>query len=312
MTSNKSSVKIKTQALQEYTVDTRYPAELSVMQNRMIEAWNNMGADEKRIFVLASPLVRLVNATEQTKFSISAKDYAKACGISENSAYGQLNQAAKALRGRYFSYINAKNHRVSVHWVIRIEYSNAEISFYFPEEVLYMLSIFNSKNPYTKFKVETALKLKGSHAIQLYQLLKQHEKIGFRQFEIEEFKQMFQLTEKYKILSNLRVRVIEPAVKEITEKTELDITFSQIKQGNKIVGFYFKINKEKRKKLPLKSNQEITPNKVLSLIVKNKLFEKVKNHGESYDDLKLRIISDFKKEHKKEFWLKLLDSEQII
>ncbi len=29
----------------------QYPAEYTVMQNRMIEAWNSMSVDEKRIFI---------------------------------------------------------------------------------------------------------------------------------------------------------------------------------------------------------------------------------------------------------------------
>ena len=91
-----------------FTKDTRYPRDQSVMQNRMIEAWNSMSVDEKRIFILVSPLVRLCDATERTRFSISAKDYAEACNIEVSSAYSQLKQAADNLRGRYFSYINTK------------------------------------------------------------------------------------------------------------------------------------------------------------------------------------------------------------
>ncbi|TMS49626.1 replication initiation protein, partial [Acinetobacter lwoffii] len=149
-----------------FTKDTRYPRDQSVMQNRMIEAWNSMSIDEKRIFILASPLVRLCDATEKTKFAISAKDYAEACKIEVSSAYSQLKQAADNLRGRYFSYINTSGKRVSVHWVIRIEYNDAEISFCFPDEVLFMLSVFDSQNTYTRFKIETALRLKGAHSLQ--------------------------------------------------------------------------------------------------------------------------------------------------
>ena len=74
-------VKTITRNDEVFTKDNRYPSDQSVMQNRMIEAWNSMSVDEKRIFILASPLVRLCDATERTLFSISAKDYAEACNI---------------------------------------------------------------------------------------------------------------------------------------------------------------------------------------------------------------------------------------
>ena len=102
----------------------QYPAEYTVMQNRMIEAWNSMSVDEKRIFILASPIVRLNPMSESSKFTITAKDFAEACDIELGSAYSQLKRAADDLRGRYFSYINTKGNRVSVHWVIRIEYAD--------------------------------------------------------------------------------------------------------------------------------------------------------------------------------------------
>ncbi|WP_343514368.1 replication initiation protein [Acinetobacter baumannii] len=310
-----NNVKTVNKHHQVYTPDNRYEPELSVMQNRMIEAWNSMSIDEKRIFVLASPLVRLCNATEQTRFSISAKDYAEACGIEIASAYSQLKTAADSLRGRYFSYINTAKKRVSVHWVIRIEYSEAEISFYFPDEVLYMLSIFDAQNPYTKFRIETALSLKGAHSLQLYQLLKQYETVGFREFSEELFRQTFELTKKYKVISNLRIRVIEPSVAEINAKTELKVKFSQLKKGNKVIGFRFDMKKPKSKKGSTGgasgNNNKLTAGQVFGLIVKNKLDDEVKIFGESMDDLNIRITSDFKN-GREEKWLNFVREKSLI
>ena len=299
-----------------YLPDARYPKELSVMQNRMIEAWNSMNIDEKRIFVLASPLVRLANVSEQTCFSITAKDYADACAISVSSAYHQLKDAADALRGRYFSYINTKGKRVSVHWVIRIEYSEAEISFYFPDEVLYMLSIFNKDNPYTKFSIETALSLRGAHALHFYQLLKQHELIGYREFSIEDFRKTFELQNKYKLFNNLRVRVIEPSIDEINQKTDLKITYTPVNKGRKIIGLRFSITNKNKNNIAEKSKgkndaNNITALKVFNIIIKNSLIEKYKKTDESVEDIKNRIATDFKTD-RKEIWIERLQENGLL
>ena len=294
-----------------FTKDTRYPRDQSVMQNRMIEAWNSMSIDEKRIFILASPLVRLCDATERTRFSISAKHYAEACDIEVSSAYSQLKQAADNLRGRYFSYINNKGKRVSVHWVIRIEYSEAEISFYFPDEVLFMLSVFDSQNTYTRFKIETALKLKGAHSLQLYQLLKQYEKIGYREFTVEQFRQIFELTKKYSIISNLRIRVIEPAILEISEQTDLKVTFSQILEGKRISGFRFdihtKVTNSPEQPAEQPAEQKIKAINIYKAISNKNLLPRFLQHGESTEDLINRIKSDFKNDQS-DLWInKLLE-----
>ena len=293
-----------------YLPDNRYPKELAVMQNRMIEAWSSMTIDEKRIFVLASPLVRLSNVSEQTCFSITAQDYAEACGISVASAYHQLKDASDALRGRYFSYINTKQKRVSVHWVIRIEYSEAEISFYFPDEVLYMLSMFNEDNPYTKFKIGIALSLRGAHALHFYELLKQYEAIGCRDLTIDDLREKFELQNKYKLFNNLKIRVIEPSIKEINEHTDLSVSYTQITKGRKVIALRFsitnknKIKKQKNEKEEV-SKAKIKPLEVLKIITTNDLLNRFLQHGESTEDLINRIKSDFKNDQS-EWWINKL------
>ena len=275
----------------------QYPAEYTVMQNRMIEAWNSMSIDEKRIFILASPIVRLNPMNESSKFTITAKDFAEACDIEISSAYSQLKKAADDLRGRYFSYINTKGNRVSVHWVIRIEYGDGKISFYFTNEVLFMLSIFNHNHPYTKFTIKEVLQLKGSHSIQLYQLLKQYENIGHRDFKEEEFRNIFELQNKYSLLWNLKKRVIVPAVSEINKSTELQVSFSNLKDGKKITGFRFVIgkkettkpSKEKKKEKPLTVSQiDLFSNK---LAYDSAFANQYSEVGESYEDFAKRIAN---------------------
>lgn len=273
----------------------QYPAEYTVMQNRMIEAWNSMSIDEKRVFILASPIVRLNPMNESSKFTITAKDFAEACDIEISSAYSQLKKAADDLRGRYFSYINTKGNRVSVHWVIRIEYGDGKISFYFTNEVLFMLSIFNHNHPYTKFTIKEVLQLKGSHSIQLYQLLKQYESIGYRDFKEEEFRNIFELQDKYSLLWNLKQRVIVPAILEINKSTELQVSFENLKDGKKITGFKFLIGKKETTK-PAKEKKKVKHLTVNQIdLFSNKLVydaafaSKYSEIGESYENFTKRI-----------------------
>jgi plasmid replication initiation protein len=302
---------------------TQYPAKYTVMQNRMIEAWNSMSVDEKRIFILASPIVRLNNMTESSKFTITAKEFAEACDIEVDSAYSQLKKAADDLRGRYFSYINTKGKRVSVHWVIRIEYGDGKISFYFTNEVLFMLSIFNQNHPYTKFTVKEVLQLKGSHSIQLYQLLKQYETIGYRDFKEEDFRNIFELQNKYSLLWNMKKRVIVPALAEINKSTDLQVSFENIKEGKKIIGFKFKIghNKTKKDLSSVKEKKAIKPltNGQIELFSKGlahevELGSKYSLPGEPYEDFARRIaedLSDAKKLKKYMPYLKKLGFKEM-
>jgi len=292
----------------------QYPSEYTVMQNRMIEAWNSMSVDEKRIFILASPIVRLNAMTESSKFTITAKEFAEACEIEVDSAYSQLKKAADDLRGRYFSYINTKGKRVSVHWVIRIEYGDGKISLYFTQEVLFMLSIFNQNHPYTKFTIKEVLKLKGTHSIQLYQLLKQYETIGYRNFKEEDFRNIFELNNKYSLLWNMKKRVIIPALMEINKSTELQVSFENLKEGKKIVGFRFNIARKKVSPL-IKEKKILQPltDKQIQIFSKKLAYDdtfssKYSSPGEEYENFISRLVQELKNPQKLEKYMPYLKS----
>ena len=56
--------------------DAKYPENWVVMQNRITQAFREMTIDEKRIIILASPLVRLSEATEKTPIEVTASQFA--------------------------------------------------------------------------------------------------------------------------------------------------------------------------------------------------------------------------------------------
>ena len=180
-----------------------------------------------------------------------------------------------------------------------IEYDEAEISFYFPDEVLYMLSMFNEDNPYTKFKIGIALSLRGAHALHFYELLKQYEAIGCRDLTIADLREKFELKDKYKLFNNLKIRVIEPSIKEINEHTDLSVSYTQITQGRKVIALRFSITN--KKKIKKQTNEKIEDSKInikpldiYKVISNNNLLDRFLQHGESSEDLINRIKSDFK------------------
>ena len=91
---------------------TTYPPSWVVMQNNIQECFKSMSVNEKRLLILSSPLARTQDATEKDAIIITAEDFSKECGITQHSAYAQLEKASKALIKRYFSYHNEKNKKV--------------------------------------------------------------------------------------------------------------------------------------------------------------------------------------------------------
>ena len=225
-----------------------YPVSTMAIQNRVTECFKSMSVDEKRILIMASPVARNINATEQDSILISAQQFADECGIKVNSAYKQIEIASKKLVDRSFSYTNEKGKKVYSNWVIDATYEDAGVSLRFTSVVLMMLKILDKYNPYTRYKKDVVLKLKKDYSIDFYHLAKKSEKLGNFELTIDSMFIEFGLPESYRDLRNLKRRVLKDPIDEINKHTDIDLTYEPIKKGRSVVGFKFTVREKTKHK----------------------------------------------------------------
>ena len=215
-----------------------------------------MNIDEKRMLILASPIARTTHATEKDQILITAEDFAKECGIKTHSAYTQLDIASRNLIKRNFSYNNERGKRVLSNWVIDCTYEDGGIAIRFPEIVLLMLTEFDKLNPYTKYKKDIVLSLKKDYSFDIYHLAKKHQAMGGFQISLDELFDQLGLPESYRRIGNLKDRVINPSLDEITANTDIDLSYENIKKGRSVVGFKFIVRDKPTIKL-ISSKREV-------------------------------------------------------
>ena len=225
-----------------------YPVSTMAIQNRVTECFKSMSVDEKRILIMASPVARNINATEQDSILISAQQFAEECGIKVNSAYKQIELASKKLVDRSFSYTNEKGKKVYSNWVIDATYEDAGVNLRFTAVVLMMLKILDKYNPYTRYKKDVVLKLKKDYSIDFYHLAKKSEKLGNFELTIDSMFIEFGLPESYRDLRNLKRRVLKDPIDEINKHTDIDLTYEPIKKGRSVVGFKFTVREKTKHK----------------------------------------------------------------
>ena len=225
-----------------------YPVSTMAIQNRVTECFKSMSVDEKRILIMASPVARNIDATEQDSILISAQQFADECGIKVNSAYKQIELASKKLVDRSFSYTNEKGKKVYSNWVIDATYEDAGVSLRFTSVVLIMLKILDKYNPYTRYKKDVVLKLKKDYSIDFYHLAKKSEKLGSFELTIDSMFIEFGLPESYRDLRNLKRRVLKDPIDEINKYTDIDLTYEPIKKGRSVVAFKFTVREKTKHK----------------------------------------------------------------
>jgi len=204
--------------------------------------------DEKRLFILATPLARTTKVSSNDPIFISSSEFSRECNIDISTAYTALEEASERLFTRFFGYTSSNGDKVKLRWVNKVIYKAGQggSELFFSDEVLLLLREFDALNPYTKYKKEIVLRLKKDYSLDLYHLAKKNQKLGGFQISLDELFNQLGLPESYKRIGNLKDRVVKPSLAEISENTDIDLTYENIKQGRTIVGFKFVV-KEKKK-----------------------------------------------------------------
>ena len=235
----------------ELDAKKHYPKDWVVLQNRVVECFKSMTLDEKRLFIMATPLARTTKISSNDPIFISSSEFSKECGIDLSTAYTALELASERLFTRFFGYTNAEGDRVKMRWLNKVIYKAGQggSELYFTDEVLLLLREFDALNPYTKYRKEVVLRLRKDYSLDFYHLAKKYQTMGGFQISLDELFEQLGLPESYKRLDNLKNRVIEPSLDEITANTDIDLTYENVKRGRSVVGFKFTVREKPKPKV---------------------------------------------------------------
>jgi len=107
-----------------------------------------------------------------------------------------------------------------------------------------------ANNYYTTLDLMIIKNLEGKYAIILYELAMRYSKKQIPELTIGEFRELTGTIEikSYDNFNNNKKKVIEPAIKEINEKTDIILSYDVKKIGRSVRNIKFKINKKKEEK----------------------------------------------------------------
>lgn len=133
----------------------------------------------------------------------------------------------------------------------------------FSPEIMPLLS--DLKASFTQFLAQDVAEFGSIYSYRIYQLFMQYLNKetgkGWTQIDFYDLRYMLMLLDKYPLTADFKKRVIDPAIKEINEKSPLKAKYELIKKGRKFVAVKFAFElKEKAKKT--KENESRDPNTV--------------------------------------------------
>lgn len=250
-------------------------SELIVKGNALIEASYTLGLAEQRLILLA-----IIEAREtgqgidsNSLLRVHAHAYAEQFDIDKNNSYEVIKDASKGLFDRYVTYHdknpkNGNDRSFHCRWVDKIGYEKANGTVYmrFTSDVVPLITRLEEQ--FTSYEIDQVATLDSSYAIRLYELVIKWRSVGKTpMFELQKFRQQIGVEDaQYKTMSNFKSRVLDPAISQINEHTDINVAYEQEKEGRSIVGFSFKFKAKPKSKKSVESKRDKdTPDMFTSL-----------------------------------------------
>ena len=229
----------------------KYKNELIVKSNYLVESSYKLTVSEFRILYMIISKIQK-NDTDFTSYSFTIKDFIDKIGLSGNSSYSDLKKSVRLLKSRTFivKYIDNDNNKCELitGWISSAQLINkTTIEFSLdPKLKPFLLEL---KKNFTKLPIERLMQLSSIYSYRIYELLKQYEKLGYRNFDLLELRKYLDLATKYNRYYDFKIKVLEQATKDINNKTDITISYQEFRKDKNVtsIKFYIKSKKEPKK-----------------------------------------------------------------
>ena len=285
--------------------------ELVVKDNALINASYNLDLVEQRLILLA-----IVEARESGKginandpLTVHAESYINQFGVHRNTAYQALKDACDDLFARQFSYQslsekgNVINHKSR--WVSEVAYidNEAVVRLIFAPAIVPLITRLEEQ--FTKYEIQQISNLTSAYAVRLYEILIAWRSTGKTPLiTIYDFRQKIGVLEtEYKRMYDFKKYVLDIALKQVNEHTDITVKVEQHKTGRSITGFSFSFKQKKSATHSVESKRDPNTLDLFSKITDkqrhlfaNKLSElpemsKYSQGTESYQQFAVRIAT---------------------
>ena len=228
--------------------------------NAITQARYDYTACQLDIFFFLLSRLRRDDAPDR-EYTIYVKDVEALTGRQWN--YQQLREATADMGSRMFEVENDQTYQQL--WMFqRVEYIKGKGCLQIQLANPIRPFLFNLKENFTSYQLHSALKLSSKYAKRIYQLVSQwKDKATTRTYPLDEFKQMLHLKdpkgkepELFQNISQLKARVLDIAVRQVSEHTDLKIDYQLLKKGRAYEWVRFTIARQQPQQPPISFGPE--------------------------------------------------------
>ncbi|ENV5642558.1 replication initiation protein [Neisseria gonorrhoeae] len=227
--------------------------DLVVKDNALINASYYLSLTEQRLILLAIIQARAEKLTKSNEFKVRVSSYINAYGVQDATAYEAIKKATETLRTRYFTFervVDGEPEKVVSNWVQSIAYAenSSYIKIKFTDDVMPLIT--QLEKHFTSYELEQVKDLTSIYAIRLYEMMMQWRSSGqTQQIPIDELRYKLGIEpDEYKQMVNFKTKVLDFAINQINEHTDIKASYEQHKEGRSITGFTFTFKPKQKPK----------------------------------------------------------------
>lgn len=182
-----------------------------------------------------------------TEYEFSIKRFCEVCNLNKRTGtYKQyLLDMLIGLSREPLVFKTERKSTLITHWFSSAEIddeNNDIVRITFANKLIPYLFALKEKNNYTMFFLENILPMKSDFGIRLYEYLKSVQyKERKHTMSLDELRERVGCEGKYKQYSEVRINILEPAMKDINLYTDIKVSYEAFKIGNKYTHIQFTI-----------------------------------------------------------------------
>lgn len=204
--------------------------------NYLVNASYKLTLNEQRIILLAiSKLDSREEVCERT-IQIKSNEFCERFKIKKSDFYNTINLTLDSLFNRVvrirndeikheFRFISSKKYYNNLSY-FEITFSNEIMNY-----------LIDLKDNFSRYDLKHVVNFKNKHSVRIYEMLNEfrYKNIKKRVIKIEELKECLDLKNEYSRFNSFRQSVIDKAVNEINEHTNISVKYNKIYNSNKSV-----------------------------------------------------------------------------
>ena len=285
-----------------------------------------------------------IEDTDFKKYEVNVRSIAENHGIDTKNAYRYIKKSALELNKQPI-IIGDEIEGIAMNWFSSVRYNSNRgtllVDFH-PDLKPYLLQL---QSYFTQYENKNIQQFKCVHSLRFYEFLKQKQNLGkgkefYIELTLDEIRSMFCFSDnEYKKANDLKRFVIAPALKEITDQTDLIITDTQfLKKGRSIHSVYItakpktasktvknkdsSVSKQKTVEIPTNivkqpenANMDVLEHrksKITGAIMANGLVDRFKRGDESVMEMMKRIKGEITTDATADQWENKLEEFGVV